>query len=1614
MKHYSVIQLYTFVILLLAGAASSKAALPKDDNTSPYFESAAVRDSFMNCKKPIWTNNWDDLPTNQPNANYVQFENNEKYGNMKFRRLRNRHALTGDSCTVNKLIGVVGVGSWTKNLGALTDDTLNNYTEINAIVKAGVTVDPVVSVRDQENYYSKGTLAGYAIVAGSGSSVLTLDIIKTYSIGFYRDGKLQGVKAVREGQDGSGVTLKLIQIPGSEDVCAMLTAESDWLFDEISLDRSGGVQAGVADLMKIKYAFVGESTEFTITDGGIANYNSYHDNQNTVSLKEMKGWNPVLLGIPFAFTSSEARKMTDDDLDNYAAITPVLDIGYQGGAKFMMQNDKDAKAEVFPAGVEAGFKYKMGAALALKAGAWVNLILYDHNGKKVQDETISAEVLNLTLVQAGDGTVSIKSKVPFSGCEIKFLTVLGVDLGAMGIHYGFVKLAPDVSHHCRIEPSMNSNLCSSQSSYSLRSNPEISVTWKLTGAWDLQGNDILSTTPVKVTSEGEVTHLSDGKYTFTATAQDGCTDETTLTIGQFGDASDCGKPIVNGMDNGTYKLTDDIHGTSGSLLSISDLQNPENILSTDYNSYASYVSGLNLADNLCIIGVHRTDGLIYDATDRHDGESEEDAVNRAKPKRVGFVVEANATVLNLHALQFFQIRCYHNGKEVYRHLIDENNAIGADVAGADKLQKVRYSIEIPAMDDDGNQLQVDEIMLWNSGVLNLGGSELRIYYAFIEDAEDECASPIACSSYVMSYKNSHTIINANATQFGGAVNVATVDDNLGHLVDGDLNTYMAVANTVSVGVGQTFAVYMGRTADYHNQLGIVIDNKTFLAAVNVGDWLTIETYNDGVATGDKFTDWNVISANVAGYGDKNILFLQPKYAYDEVRMTIGKVVGALDVQKFYGLVLRGDVDNDGIPDCQDPSSCTASVKDIKINEVCAGDDITVTATGNTGNKYYLYFEDKDAGNKGVVELVSTSSTTDNINYTYSTKKSGEYQLTIFDGSGTPLTSLLYKVHPLVTRWLTTASNNEWNKWDNWSNGSPYCCTNAIISSDAKNFPVLGTVENPRDYCCKDIYFEPHAAVENIPSLNYRKAWVEMTFNANKYYNLSMPLKGVVTGDMFIPTDTTIAKYFEELTADNWAENRFNPSIYQRLWACAAPGKITTSDSKGNVSLIDETLSVMNTQWSHNFNAVAKSYGLGEGFALWVDNGTLAANQTFRIRLPKSHTTYHYYNDYDQSEIGSEEITRNADTLNRFIYETDNANNKTDVYTYPSGSETVTENRTVYDGLDEYQITLKADNATQTFLMGNPFMSHLNITKFLEANTNVASIQLQDENGENEQTATLTNGTLTSTGNLKEIAPMQSFFVTLTGDAATEATLLLTKDMIGGTANPGNTSDSDASSDTQANQAKGIKVSVESLKEQASSTALLLTSDESKNQKHPTVVPSLLDNEIKAKVKVFGIQEAQACDILPLAEATPLGIYLDKQDSIRLTFQPQGNIDIDAYRFVDQLTHEEWSLSAPILLTQAESSIGRYVIKNINTTNINMATTDPTQDVIIIKNGSQAIVRSKTQTLHSVEVISADGRIMNKIAADAHDVTVPLSTGMQILHITLQNHQTISYKLANNS
>ena len=62
--------------------------------------------------------------------------------------------------------------------------------------------------------------------------------------------------------------------------------------------------------------------------------------------------------------------------------------------------------------------------------------------------------------------------------------------------------------------------------------------------------------------------------------------------------------------------------------------------------------------------------------------------------------------------------------------------VGVGLIGSEQSQKIRYSVKVPA------NVDFDEFQLWTSGVLNLGLNTLRIYYGFMESADDDCSDPL--------------------------------------------------------------------------------------------------------------------------------------------------------------------------------------------------------------------------------------------------------------------------------------------------------------------------------------------------------------------------------------------------------------------------------------------------------------------------------------------------------------------------------------------------------------------------------------------------------------------------------------------------------------------------------------------------------------------------------------------------------------------------------------------------------------------------------------------------------------------------------------------------------
>lgn len=460
-----------------------------------------------------------------------------------YKKFDNRKAMAGKGYTVNKLIQVVSVGSWINDLNNLTDEDLDNYTTFPRIVGAGVTANPIVSVRSTEHYFDAGTEAGFCIVASSGDNVLALNVIQAMSIGIYRDGELLETKAVETGQNASGIGLSLIKIPGSEDACAYLTVAPGYVFDEICLTYAGGVNLEVGGSVRIKYAFAGEPKEMKLIEDNFNESNGYE--------LEAKGWNPVLLGIPFPFLPSGKEELVDNDSDNdweeFASLTPLVAIGYQGGARLIVKPKDDSEGEVFKAGDEVGFKYIIANAVNLNIGTTATICLFNKNGDKIDEQTISSGVLGLSVGNGGYNIASIVANQDFSGAELRFYTGIAVNLGTMGVCYGFVREKPDVNHNCQINPTVSTNVCEEQTSYQLAANPNLSVEWTLESK--------PSGANVQVTSSGRVTNMDvPGKYEFRATCLScpntpQCYEDITLNVGEALGEMDPeqvgGKPLIN-------------------------------------------------------------------------------------------------------------------------------------------------------------------------------------------------------------------------------------------------------------------------------------------------------------------------------------------------------------------------------------------------------------------------------------------------------------------------------------------------------------------------------------------------------------------------------------------------------------------------------------------------------------------------------------------------------------------------------------------------------------------------------------------------------------------------------------------------------------------------------------------------------------------------------------------------------------------------------------------------------------------------------------------------------------------------------------------------------------
>ena len=789
----------------------------------------------------------------------------------------NRRALVGPGCMINSLFDGVEVVSGTAKLQNICNDDMDDYATIPALVGATVVASPIISVKDNQHYYAGGTEAGFVICAKSDASILTLDLAQYYKIQFLKDGETVGdLQTISTGKSVTGLGLSLLTIPGSDQVNKLYMATAPGNFDEIKLVQCG-VDAKLGSAINIKYAFVGKAREYTITnnkENGIQNYEKDY-NRN--------------------ITLSGDKKLYDEDLTN-SVLNNI-------GSVEVRATPTDDK-EVFPAGTEIGFKYKVKDGLSLGLGAFTKITLYSKDyttglfGTKhdieTENHTVNVGVLNLGVIKdKEDAEVVIKSTKPFSKAKITFGGVK-LELGATMVNYAFVRMAPDAaSHHCPINATSSRDVAGSVNQFQLQHNKDVDVTWTVQsypeGAADVE---VVATT-------GLVSNLSlPGKYVFRATAADGCYEETTLNYAPTYVAEEHGVDILVNKEGEEpkYVLSNKF---GGGLLQISEgMKNRSAILTTSLNDFTYRKPGVSLAANTGLVGIKTADGSNF-----ADGLNGNTRAFNGKMK-VGFVVSTKATGLDANVLKLYNIKLYNKGKEVTGDVTTHWDAISAGLIGKEETRKMCLNVEVPA------GCVFDEIVLYNTGVLSADLSQLNIYYAYVADADADNATinPVY-GAQVVSTNNTNASIDFANTKMFNVANIGNGYDELGNLVDESLDTYLTLPLGVNLG-GATISVNMGKEVDKGQQLIMVTQNLALGLGASLGEGLKLTTYLDGKEQ-EELTDWKVLGADVIGSKGDSYAVLNPTKSFDQVRITPVKALSALENLQIKGFALRTDMNDDG-------------------------------------------------------------------------------------------------------------------------------------------------------------------------------------------------------------------------------------------------------------------------------------------------------------------------------------------------------------------------------------------------------------------------------------------------------------------------------------------------------------------------------------------------------------------------------------------------------------------------------------------------------------------------------------------------------------------------------
>lgn len=908
----------------------------------------------------------------------------------------------------------------------------------------------------------------------------------------------------------------------------------------------------------------------------------------------------------------------------------------------------------------------------------------------------------------------------------------------------------------------------------------------------------------------------------------------------------------------------DAYKSGGGISVISNTFGLGNIIDSNYDNYATFYGFLSLIDFEPIAAIKLGTPITTNTE-----------------TRVGFEVQAVTGLADVSAISTYQVKIYNNGSEVASS--SDGNAVNVGVLNFDN-SRVRLSINI------SSGVTFDHIELWRKGVAEVLETQ-KIYNVFYESTQCVEEGPNEACMEVMTNAGYNLNIDYDKTEIGGILGVIGGGlINLDNLLDANLDNYAEMSSTLNAVNG----IRLSFTFDEQpaNQpIGFILGSSTGIIDASILKSTKLEVYsvNDHSTPMTSSNIFTTVNGDVLYKNGKSYLEVKNNITspYNRIDLVINSAINLniLSSIRLYGIYTRVDSDGDGIPDCSEDQVSAGLTLSNEITHICKGEAASlkvVSTTFDDRTELNLVVRNRENNNEFSADAILYDNS---IAINGADKWShGRYFIDVKQGETLLWNHAELYIHPTETTWKTNNSSTDWNNWDNWDNGSPWECTNVILPSDAFIYPILKDEEKNM---CNFIYFEPGAELENTPAFSENcpaKVFIDTNLKGGKYSLFSAPLNEMYTGDMFV--SNTNPERFVSLNETTYPEQRFSPIIYQRFWSK------TVEMVNGNGFISD--VNIDQTDWSGTFNAVSTDYQPAQGFSIRPGKDGESGEYTFRF--PKEHKTYNFFYANGVATGESRRIDRGS--VGKFI-------------------------------MDKYgSIDLSIETSGTRFLLGNPFMTHLDIREFLAQNSkNVGAVEIYD--GSNYVPVTLDGGNLVST--LAEtptsVAPMGAIFVKAK-TAGTSLDVNLTRGMFhqktGSTPAAFRSRSVSNNSSTQNNMLR-INATVNG---KTSSCVVLQSQSASDSYSSNEDISILIDNEVKPEVAVYTVagRKALAIQRIKSGKRIPLGLYMKKSGSVKLNFDNGSNV-WKGWMLLDSKTGKKHSLRETIVFNNISSVSNRfYLIK----------------------------------------------------------------------------------------